>query len=188
MGVPLPAVRWLLEQRWMARWPKQVDVQPAPPGIRVATTLDLLGSQLDVAATLIFEQVEWTSDHLLLGVRVSDMSARVEGQGGSALAAVVNSGSFDGSHVGDLVARLPGRPDYVVEAAGQRVVIDLMRHPAVSASLLVGLAQRVTPWLSVSELASSEHQLSLQFQLLRSGWRAAVSALPFSRNRRRQRR
>lgn len=183
MGVPLPAVRWLLGQRWMERWPKRIDVQPAPPGVRVAAVVDVLGSELDFAATLFVERIDWTSQHLLLGLRVGDVSARVQGRGASALAAVVNSGSFDWSRVGDLIARLPGRPDYVVEASGGRVVLDLMRHPAFSAPLLAELAERITPWLSISTLAGSEHHLSVQFRVLRSGWRAALAALPRPRGR-----
>jgi hypothetical protein len=132
-GLPLDAGRWLVGELLVGRGPRDVEMMAVPPGLRVAATIDLLGNEVRAAAVVYLEDVRCDADALLLTARLTDVTLALERAApDSPVATLLRSGALDLSQPGNLAAFMPRRPEWLVEAHGDRVVIDLFRHPAFS--------------------------------------------------------
>src|SRR5688572_4569565 len=58
LGVPLPALRWLLGRANSRRGPTDVSIEAVPPGIRVSGTLELMGARLRGSALVFVQNVQ----------------------------------------------------------------------------------------------------------------------------------
>jgi hypothetical protein len=77
IGLPLDALRWLAAQAKGRRAPKDVEIEAVPPGLRVAATVDAMGTPLLASFVLIIEQVRVNAAELRFEVRVADVHVKV---------------------------------------------------------------------------------------------------------------
>jgi|GEM_PF-340424 len=134
LGVPLAALRWMASQP-RRKGPQEIEIEAVPPGIRVAANIDLMGTPVRAGATVFVERVTASDVEFLVEVRVADVKMKLlDDTIESPVAALLRSGALDLSKPGNLVAYMPKRPALLVEAKGDRVVVDLFKLPKVAKS------------------------------------------------------
>jgi hypothetical protein len=80
--------------------------------------------------------------------------------------------------VGNVLRVLPKRPPVLVEADGDRVVLDLLGIPALAVSVPLRRALSIlAPILAVRAIETDEDYLYLSFRATPRGFREALAAL-----------
>jgi hypothetical protein len=177
VGVPLAAFRWLVTRVKNRRLPTDVIVEAVPPGVRLGATLELMGAKLRASSVVFVERVRVSSEELRIELRFSDADIQLLDASTSPLAALLRSGALDLTKLGNLIAVMPRRPEYVVEARGDRVVLDLKRHPKLSSQRADLLLRLLTPIITIKEVTLEDEHLEVQLGLFEDGVRAALEAL-----------
>jgi len=159
-GVPLAALRWLAVKGAGKKAPKDVLIEAVPPGVRVAASLDLMGTPVRASAVVYVERVRANAAELCLEIRLAQVSLKVTDESSTTpIAALLKSGALDLSKPGNLAAYMPKRPPILVDAKDDRIVIDLMKHPKFAASENAQRLVRIlAPLITVSGIeTASEH-------------------------------
>ena len=178
LGVPLEALRWLAAQAKGKRAPKDVELEAVPPGIRASATVNAMGTPVRAAATIFVERVSVNAEELRFELRVRDVSLKVlDGKTDSPLAGLLNSGALDLSKPGDLVGFMPKRPPVLVEAQGDRLVIDLKKHPKLSNGKAERVLQLITPLVTVLGISTDPGHLDVSLGAFPEGFAQAISAV-----------
>jgi hypothetical protein len=176
-GVPLAGLRWLAGSGNGAG-PRDVEIDPSPPGLRVAATLELMGTTVRAATIVFIERIKLSAEELRLEVRLEDTNMRVLGDAESPVAALIRSGALDLSKSGNLAAHMPGLGKLLGESTGNRLVIDLMRHPKLGKNRavrkLVGLVSSV---VTVHGVESDEGHLDVVLRAFPRGIGGAARAV-----------
>jgi hypothetical protein len=162
-GVPLAALRWLAVKGAGKKAAKDVQIEAVPPGVRVAASLDLMGTPVRASAIVYIEKVRANASELCLEIRLAEVSLKVTDETSTTpIAALLKSGALDLSKPGNLAAYMPKRPPILVEAKDDRIVIDLMKHPKFakneSAQRLVRI---LAPLVTVSGIESASEHLDV---------------------------
>jgi hypothetical protein len=178
-GVPLDALRFFAGRAGGKKGPKDLVLESVPPGLRVAATVDLMGTPVRARATVYIERVSITPHELRFEIRLADVSLKVaEDAPESPIAALLRSGALDLSKPGNLAAYMPKRPALLVDAKDDRVVIDLMRHPKIAKDPRAGRALAVlAPLLTVAGIESDSEHLDVTFRAFPDGLREAVGTI-----------
>jgi len=181
-GVPLAALRWLSSQTKLPRRaPQDIDIGSAPPALRVALTVDLMGTSVRATTAIKVDEIDLSPDAMRIGLRLNDMKLALIGDSDAPVATLIKSGALDLSKPGNLVKFLPKRPVAIVEAEGDRVVIDLMKVPAVANNqLLRRLLAVMTPVVNVRAVETDRDHI---YVALRASPRGLPKALAALRNR-----
>jgi hypothetical protein len=176
-GVPLAALRWVAARGKGRRLPTDVVVEAVPPGIRVAATLELMGARLRASSLVFVERIRVSPEELRVELRFSEADLTLLDDSKSPIAALIRSGALDLTKLGNLVAVMPKRPEYLVEARGDRIVLDLKRHPALSTQRTDLLLRLITPIVTVTEVGTQPEHLDVKLVLFEAGLHAAVDAI-----------
>jgi hypothetical protein len=176
LTVPLDALRFLVRQLKGKNAPEDVEMVAVPPGLRVAATLNAMKTKLRASATLLIEEMRLGPEELRFSLRLRHVSLAVIGQSDSPVATLVNSGALDLSRPGKLVANLPKRPPFIVEADGDRLVIDLMRDPKLARKLRRA-AGVLTPLVTVTGVESKGDVMTLQLACFPEGLLGALGSI-----------
>ena len=178
VGVPMDALRYLVrELGGGAKAPKDVVVEAAPPGIRIAATVDAMGTALRAALVVFIEEIDVTTEQIRIGIRIEGLTLTVLGAGDSPIAGLLKSGALDLSKPGNLVAFMPKRPAALVDAKDDRMVIDLMKVPAIAKNPKVKKALSVaTPVVGLRALKTKDDHLDLHLSADLGGVPAAIAA------------
>jgi hypothetical protein len=176
LGVPLAALRWFAARGRGRAAPRDVIVEAVPPGIRIGATLEVMSTRLRVSSVVFIDRVRLSADELRFELRFNDTSLTLLDSSASPLAALIQSGALDLAKLGNLVAVMPKRPAYLIEAKGDKIVVDLKRHPALSSARAELLLRLVTPVVTVTGVAAGTDHLDLTLALFEKGVRAAVDA------------
>jgi hypothetical protein len=162
-GVPLAALRWLAVKGAGKKAPKDVQLEAVPPGVRVAASLDLMGTPVRASAVVYVERVRANATELCLEIRLADVSLKVTDETSSTpIAALLKSGALDLSKPGNLAAYMPKRPPILVDAKDDRIVIDLMRHPKFAKNEAAQrLVRLLAPLVTVSGIESESQHLDV---------------------------
>ena len=172
LGVPLAALRWFAARGRTV--PRDIVVEAVPPGIRVGATVEVMGTRLRASSAIFVEGVRLSADELRFELRFDETQLTLLGNSTSPLAALIQSGALDLTKLGNLVAVMPKRPAFLLEAKGDRVVIDLKRHPALSSARAEMLLRLITPVVTVTGVATDSDHLDLTLALFEKGVRAAL--------------
>jgi hypothetical protein len=175
-GVPLAALRWIAARAGGRRAPTDLAIEAVPPGIRVGATLELMGARVRASALVFVDGIRLCSDELRLELRVVEVALVLLNESASPLAALIRSGALDLTKPGNLVAVMPRRPDFLVEAKGDRIVLDLKRHAAFSGRRVETLLGLITPLVTVTGVASDREHLDVELGVLDQGVGAAVAS------------
>jgi hypothetical protein len=178
VGVPMDAVRYFARELGGGpKAPKDVVIEAAPPGLRVAATVDAMGTPIRAAAVVYVEELDVTTEQIRIGVRIEGLTLTVQGDSASPVAGLLKSGALDLSKPGNLVAFMPKRPPALVDAKDDRLVVDLMKVPQIAANPKVQKALGVvTPVLGVRALKTKDDHLDLHLKADISGLPVAVAA------------
>ena len=165
-GVPLDALRYMAAELGKGKKaPKDVVIEAVPPGLRLAMTVRAMGTTMRVKLSLFIEELELNGTAALVTSRIADMDLEVLEGEDTPVAGLIKSGALDLSKPGNLVAYMPKRPDMLVDAKDDRIVLDLLKLPALAknpkASKLLGV---VTPVLTVAAIKTKEDHLDVHFK------------------------
>ncbi len=178
-GVPLAALRWAVTQtKPSKKSPKDIELGAAPPGLRVAATVDAMGTPLRASAVVRIDEVTITPGSLRVGLRLSSVRLTLVGESDAPIATLIKSGALDVSKPGNLLKFIPKRPPAIVEAEGDRIVLDLMRVPKLAANRRLKRALAIlTPLLGVKRIETEGDHLVLALRATPAGLREAFVAL-----------
>ncbi len=178
-GVPIAALRWLAGRVKGKQAPKDVEIEAVPPGVRIAATIDLMGTPVRASSVIYVERVSASPEELRVEVRVADVALKVlDDNAQTPIAALLRSGALDLSKPGNLVAYMPKRPAMLVEAKDDRIVLDLMRHPKFSKDArlrrAVGL---VVPLVTVAAIESDPEHVDVALRAFPDGVGEVLSSI-----------
>ncbi len=179
VGVPLDALRYFArELTGGKKLPRDIEIDSAPPGLRIAMTVEAAGSTLRVSQILYVEEVNIASDEIRVALRVAELSLKVLEGFQTPVAALVQSGALDLSKPGNLIAFIPKRPAMIVDAKDDRIVLDVMKLPKVADNPKVRRALAITtPVLGVRGIRSKDDHLDVFLKASLSGLPVALSAV-----------
>jgi len=181
-GIPLATLRWFAGQLTGAKAPKDVEISSAPPALRFSAVVDAMGTPVRASAAVKIDEVTITEDSVRIGVRLREVKLALVGESDSPVATLIKSGALDLSKPGNLVKFVPKKPPAVVEAEGDRVVIDLMKVPKLANNpnvrKLLGL---ISPVLGIRAIETDRDHLYVKLRATPAGLPEALGKLRASR-------
>ena len=178
-GVPLAGLRWLSSQAKLPKKaPRDIDIGSAPPALRLSLSIDAMGTPVRASAAIKIDEIDFSPESMRIGVRLSDVKLALLGESETPVATLIKSGALDLSKPGNLVKFLPKRPPAIVEADGDRIVVDLMKVPAIADNgrLRKALAI-VTPVMAVRAIETDGDHVYVALRAIPRGLPRAVAAL-----------
>ena len=175
-GVPLAALRWFAGQANGRRVPTDICIEAVPPGVRVAGTLEAMGSKVRASAVVFVEALQLDAGELRIELRVRDMTLQLLEGTQSPLAALISSGALDLSKIGNLVGALPKRPSFIREAKDDRIVLDLKSLPSMQGERAERWIGLITSVVTVTGVHADSEHLDFDLGVMRRGWGAAVDS------------
>ncbi|HEY1694799.1 MAG TPA: hypothetical protein VGG39_21655 [Polyangiaceae bacterium] len=178
-GVPLAALRYLTSQAKLPKKaPKDIDIGSAPPAIRIALSVDAMGTPVRATAAIKVDEIDFSPASMRIGLKLSDVKLTLLGESDAPVATLIKSGALDLSKPGNLVKFLPKRPGAIVEADGDRIVLDLMKVPAVADNYrLRRLLAIVTPVINVRAVETDRDHVYVALKASPRGLPRALAAL-----------
>jgi len=178
-GVPLAALRFLARKFGGRKAPKDVEISAVPPGVRVAATLDLMGTTVRASAVVYVERLLFDAENLRIELRLAEVSLKVlDLTQDTPVAALLKSGALDLSKPGNLAAYMPKRPAMLVEARDDRVVLDLMKHPKIgNDERLRRLLGVIVPLVTVRAIETEPEHLDVALSAFPDGLGEVVSGI-----------
>jgi hypothetical protein len=178
-GVPLAALRFLSSQAKLPRKaPKDIEIGSSPPALRLSLSVDAMGTPVRASFAIKIDEIDLSPQAMRVGIRLSDVTLKLLGESESPVATLIKSGALDLSKPGNLVKFLPKRPPAIVEAENDRIVLDLMRVPAVANNLgLRRMLEIITPMLNIRAIETDRDHLYVALKASPRGLPAAIAAL-----------
>jgi hypothetical protein len=177
-GVPLATLRWFAGQLKGAKAPKDVEISSAPPALRFSAVVDAMGTPVRASAAIKVDEVTIAEDTLRVGVRLRDVKLALVGESESPVATLIKSGALDLSKPGNLVKFIPKRPAAVVEAEGDRVVVDLLKVPKLARDTRLRRALAViSPVLGIRAIETDRDHLYVKLRATPAGLPEAIGKL-----------
>jgi hypothetical protein len=178
-GVPIAALRYFTTaSRLPRKAPKDIDIGSAPPAIRISLSVDAMGTPVRASAAIKVDEIDLGPDAMRIGIKLSDVKLALLGESDAPVATLIKSGALDLSKPGNLVKFLPKRPPAIVEADGDRIVIDLMKVPAIADnSRLRRLLTILTPVVNVRAVETDRDHLYVALRASPRGLPRAIAAL-----------
>lgn len=179
IGVPIDALRYLVRELGGGkRAPKDVVIEAAPPGVRLAATVDAMGTPLRASLILNIEELHISTSELRVATRVSDLSLNVLGDSDSPLAGLIKSGALDLSKPGNLVAFMPKRPAVLVDAKDDQLVFDLMKVAKIAENQRIKqIIEILSPVVGVRSIDTKDDHLDVHFKADLAGVPAVIAAV-----------
>jgi hypothetical protein len=170
LGVPVQALLWLARELGGNKVPADLELEARNPGIFARASFEMMKTPLRGGANIIVEAIDMRSDAILIDLRVEDIALEVTRPNvGTPVAALLQSGALDLSRPGDLLSYMPERPDMLVEARGNVITLDLMKHPKLSAERARKLVALIVPLVGVEAIRTEGRHLDVAFAPLPGG-------------------
>lgn len=177
-GVPIATLRWFAGQLKGAKAPKDVEISSAPPALRFSAVVDAMGTPVRASAAVKIDEVTITEEALRIGVRLREVKLALVGDSESPVATLIKSGALDLSKPGNLVKFIPKRPAAVVEADGDRVVVDLMKVPKLAQNQHVRRALGIiSPVLGIRAIEADRDHIYVKLRATPAGLPEAIGKL-----------
>ena len=178
-GVPIAALRYLSSQAKLGRTgPKDIDVGSSPPALRIAMSVDAMGTPVRASAAIKVDEIDLSPGQMRIGIKLSDVKLALLGESDAPIATLIKSGALDLSKPGNLVKFLPKRPPAIVEADGDRIVLDLMKVPAVADNWRLRKALAIiTPVINVRAVETDRDHLYVALRASPLGLPRALAAI-----------
>jgi hypothetical protein len=176
-GLPVDALRWLMEQAAKGGKIEDPVITEVPPGLRVTANVDLMKTPVRASSVVYIDRVRLDPDQIRMEVRLEEIWVEVIGDSHTPVAALLRSGVLDLSKPGELAKHMD-LPPVIVEARENRLVLDLMRDPKIGQNPVVRRALAVlTPLVTMHGIEADEDHLNVVFRTLPQGMGSAVTAL-----------
>jgi len=177
-GVPLASLRWLAGNLQGKKAPKDVEITSVPPALRFSAVVDAMGTPVRATAALKIDEVTITEESVRVGLRLRDVKLALAGESDSPVATLIQSGALDLSKPGNLVKFIPKRPPAVVEADGDRIVLDLMKVPKLANDPRVKkILSIVAPVLGIRSIETDRDHLWIKLRATPAGLPEAIGKL-----------
>jgi hypothetical protein len=178
-GIPLAALRYLSSQAKLPRKaPTDIEIGSSPPALRISLSVDAMGTPLRASAAIKIDEIDLSPEALRIGIKLSDVKLALIGDSNAPVATLIKSGALDLSKPGNLVKFLPKRPPAIVDAEEDRIVVDLMRVPAVAGNEVLRRALAiVTPVMNVRAVETDRDHLYVALRASPRGLPRAFAAL-----------
>lgn len=178
-GVPIAALRWLSSQAKLPKKaPRDIDIGSAPPALRLSLSLDAMGTPIRATGAVRVDEIDISPQAMRIGLRLSDLKLALLADSETPVATLIKSGALDLSKPGNLVKFVPKRPPAIVEADGDRIVIDLMKVPAIADNALLRRALAiVTPVVGIRAVETDGDHLYVALRASPRGLPQAIAAL-----------
>jgi hypothetical protein len=170
-GLPIVALRWLAGNLGGKKAPKDVEISAVPPGVRLAATVDLMGTTVRASAIVIIEALKLDAETLRIEIKLREVALKcLDDRQETPVAALLRSGALDLSKPGNLAAYMPRRPALLVEAQGDRIVLDLMKHPKLARDARLKRAlNALVPLVTVAAIESDPDHVDVAFRAFPDG-------------------
>jgi hypothetical protein len=178
-GVPLAALRWgAAQMKPGKKTPQDIEIGSSPPALRVSAIVDAMGTPVRASAAVKVDQIELSGDALRVGMQLRDVKLALVGDSDTPVATLIKSGALDLSKPGNLVKFVPKRPPAIVEADGDRIVVDLMRVPKIADNRrLRRILSVVFPVINVRAIETDRDHLYFALKASPSGIARAIEAI-----------
>jgi hypothetical protein len=177
-GVPLATLRWFAGQIQGKKAPKDVEISSAPPALKFSAVVDAMGTAVRASASVKVDEITISTEAVRIGVRLRDVKLALVGESDSPVATLIKSGALDLSKPGNLVKFVPKKPPAIVEAEGDRIVIDLMKVPRLAndprVKKLIGI---VSPVVGIRSIETDRDHLYVKLRATPAGLPEAIEAL-----------
>jgi hypothetical protein len=177
VAVPLDALRWFVENTPPGRSaPQDVTITADPPAITLGASIDLMDTPVRATASITVDELRIHPDELRLQLHLTNVSLKLLADSSTPVAGLIKSGALDLSKPGNLANFMPKKPDVLIEAHDDVIVLDLMKNPKIAANFkLRRVLQRLTPVMNVAALRTDGDFLIL-------GLRATPFGIPRALN------
>lgn len=178
-GVPLATLRWFAGNLEGKKAPKDVEITSASPALRFSAIVDAMGTPVRASAAIKIDEVTISPDSVRVAIRLRDVKLVLAGEAGdSPVATLIQSGALDLSKPGNLVKFIPKKPAAVVEAEGDRIVIDLMKMPKLAGDKRVRkILSVLSPVLGIHSIETDRDHLWVKLRATPLGLREALGKL-----------
>ena len=158
--------------------PKDVLVEARSPALHVGASVSAMGTPIRFAASIKIEEARIGEHELRFDIRLSEVSLKLEGESDSPIGALIKSGALDLSKPGNLAKFMPNRPPALVEAEGDRIVLDLMKDAKIAGNPKVRrVLDLLSPVLQLKGIATEGDNLVIAFRAKPSGVSEVVSRM-----------
>ena len=178
VAIPLDVMRWFIANMPASkRAPTDVTITAEPPAITTGATVDLMGTLVRASATVRVDELYIQPDEVRVAVRLSNIDLELLGESNSPVATLLKSGALDLSKPGNLVKFMPKKPDVLVEAHDDVIVLDLMKNPKLRMNQrLQRVLSTLTPVVNVAALRTDDDFLIVALRATPSGFSQAFQA------------
>jgi hypothetical protein len=173
VSIPLDALRWLADRAaGSSGMVTDVVIGSAPPAITMAATIDLMGAKLRSSSATRIDELRLGPDELRVSLRVSNLSLEALGGDANPMSALLKSGALDLANPGSLMNFMPSKPEAIVEASGDRIVLDLLKVPKIAGNeKLRRILALTTPVIVIYDISTDDDHLLIS-------WRPRVTGVP----------
>ena len=153
----------------------KLTIETAGNGVVVTGEAHALGAPISFSGRIEAEGVRVTGQQRTVVFRLRAVELSTPANAPGPLAQAIRDQTIDTEHPASLVGNLIALPDFIVEAAGDTVAIDLMRVPALADDeLLRAAVEAATSYLCVDAIRAGEDSIDLTLKLLPGGLREAL--------------
>lgn len=178
IAVPLDALRWFIANTPPGKAaPQDVTVLARPPAINVGATVDLMGTPVRASASLKIDELQLGPEQLKVKVRLANVDLKLLGESFTPVAGLIKSGALDLSKPGNLAKFMPKRPDVLIEAQDDYIVLDLMKNPKIRQNDKVRrVLETLTPVVNVTSIETRDDLLLIGLRATPLGFPRALNA------------
>ena len=178
VALPLDALRWFIANTPPSKKaPTDVTIQARAPAVVIGATIDLMNTRVRASSMIFIDELRIAPDELRVALRLTEVSMKVIGESTTPVAALLRSGALDLSKPGKLVNFMPKRPDVLVDAHDDTIVLDLMKNPKIARNdKMRRILGTLTPVVHVSALKTEGDFLILALRATPLGIPRAINA------------
>ena len=178
-GVPIATLRWFAGNLKGKKAPKDVEITSAAPALRFSAIVDAMGTPVRASAAIKIDEVTIDSTAIRIAIRLREVKLALAGApNDSPVATLIQSGALDLSKPGNLVKFIPKKPPAVVEAEGDRIVIDLMKVPKIANNERVQkILSILSPVLGIRAIETDRDHLWIKLRATPAGLPEALGKL-----------
>ena len=156
VALPLDVLRWGLNQALDAQGrPESFVLTSRPPALAFDALFSLIGSnRVQVGASIEVEGVEVGPSLLRISLRLHALEVEAL-RPESPIAKLLASGLIDLADPAGALNYIPKRPQWILEAEGERFVLDLMKVPSIARiAPLRRCLETLSPHLEIRQVRS----------------------------------
>jgi hypothetical protein len=178
-GVPIAALRWFAAQLPEGRKaPKDIEIGSSPPALRVSATIDAMGTNIRASAAIKIDEISVSTDSIRVGLRLRDVKLDLLGDSDAPVATLIKSGVLDLSKPGNVVKVIPKKPDAIVDAYDDRIVVDLMKIPKIANNArLRRIIETMTPLINIGSIETDRDHVYVRLKATPQGLPQTIEAL-----------